>query len=161
VDLDTRELDAGSTYSFRVRLPVGEPARSGPPHRAGDLADALRAAGQQLEARAEVVAGCVEALAACNWRPVEDAPAAGRAVLTDHGFAGPDDAVLPQSVTVAKDATPPEVAGDLREVAEAPQRERWITVRVEGYDLPVDVEAGGVHLTYSLRQYLEAFPPPE
>jgi hypothetical protein len=69
--------------------------------------------------------------------------------------------VLPQSVTVAKEATPGEVANDLREVAEAPERDRWITVRLEGYDLPVEVRAGTVGLKYSLRQYAEAFPPPE
>ena len=161
MDPDARELDAGATYMFRVRLPVGEPARADPPHRAGQLAEELRAAGQQLGARAEAVAGHVDTLGARNWRPVEDAPAAGRAVLTDHGFAGPEGTVLPQSVTVAKEATPGEVASDLQEVAGAPERERWITVRVEGFDLPVDVRAGGVELTYTLRQYLEAFPPPE
>lgn len=161
MDPDARELDGGATYSFRVRLPLGEPARPDPPHRVGDLARALRTAGEQLGARAEAVASQVDSLAARDWRPVEDTPAAGRAVLHDHGFAGPDGTVLPQSVTVAKDATPGEVASDLREVAEAPERERWITVRLDGYDVPVDVRAGNVELTYSLRQYLEAFPPPE
>jgi hypothetical protein len=161
VDPDTRELDAGARYSFRVRLPLGEPARSDPPHRAGALAQELRSAGQQLGARAEAVAGCVDQLAARNWRPVEDTPAAGRAVLTDHGFAGPGGTVLPQSVTVEKDARPGEVASDLGAVAEALERDREITVRVEGYDLPVDVRGGGIELTYSLREYVEAFPPPE
>lgn len=161
MDPDARELNAGATYSFRVRLPVGEPARAAPPHRAGDLAEALRTAGQQLGSRAEAVANQVDTLAARNWRPVEDTPAAGRAVLHDHGFAGPEGTVLPQSVTVAKEATPGEVANDLRDVAEAPDRDRWITVRLEGYDLPVDVRSGSISLTYSLRQYLEAFPPPE
>ena len=161
MDPDARELDAGATYSFRVRLPVGEPARADPPHRAGDLAESLRAAGHELGARADAVASQVDTLAARDWRPVEDTPAAGRAVPHDHGFAGPDGTVLPQSVTVAKDATPGEVARDLQEVAGGPERDRWITVRLEGYDLPVDVRAETVSLTYSLRQYLEAFPPPE
>jgi hypothetical protein len=153
--IDTRALDAGRTYPFQLRLTLGTIAPAAPAYSVHELEAAVRGAGQLLAHRAEEVAGVLHHLAERGWRPLNSAPA-GREVLAEHGFAGPDGFALPEAVSIAKDASPTEVARDL--AGAGGDLEDGLTVRLDDLDLPVVLTGDSAELRYSPREYLETFP---
>jgi hypothetical protein len=152
--MDTRALDAGRTYLFQLRLTLGTIAPVAPASSVRDLETAVRGAGDALSRRSEQVAGVLHRLAERGWRPLNSAPA-GREVLAGHGFAATDGGVLPEAVSVAKDASPGEVAGDLAWADGEPAGE--LTVRLDDLDLPVVLTSDSAQLRYSPREYLDTF----
>jgi hypothetical protein len=155
---DTHALDAGRPYRFQLRLTLGTVAPAAPATSVRELEATVRHAAEQLARRAELAADVLGRLGERGWLPLNSAPA-GREVLAGHGFAGPDGAVLPEAVSVARDALPAEVARDLADVLGEPTAElvQTLTVLVDDLDLPVVLTAESAELRYSPREYLDTF----
>jgi hypothetical protein len=155
--IDTRALDAGGTYLFQLRLTLGTIAPVAPASSVHELETEVRGAGEMLARRAERVAGLLHHLAERGWLPL-NSPPAGREVLSGHGFAGSDGPALPEAVSIAKDASPGEVARDLADAAG--DLADGLTVRLDDLDLPVMLTADSAELRYSPREFLETFSIP-
>jgi hypothetical protein len=153
--MDTRALDAGRTYPFQLRLTLGTIAPVAPASSVRELEAAVRDAGETLARRARLAAEILGRLGERGWRPLNSAPA-GREVLAGHGFAGPEGAVLPEAVSIVKDASPGEAARDLAGAGYDLVTE-GLTVRIEDLDLPVVLNGDAAELRYSPREYLETF----
>ena len=155
---DTHTLDAGRPYRFQLRLTLGTIAPVAPATSVHELEATIRHSSEQLAKRAELAADVLSRLGERGWRPLNTAPG-GREVLAGHGFAGPDGAVLPEAVSVGRDARPAEVADDLAEVVGELEVElvQTLTVLVDDLDLPVVLTAESAELRYSPREYLDTF----
>jgi hypothetical protein len=154
--MDTRALDAGRTYPFQLRLTLGTIAPVAPASSIRELEAAVRGAGEAVSRRAELAADVLRRLGERGWRPQNSAPA-GREVLAGHGFAGPEGPALPEAVSIAKDASPGEVASDLARAGDDDVVTQGLTVRIEDLDLPVVLNSDTAELRYSPREYLETF----
>lgn len=157
--IDTRALDGGRPYRFQLRLALGTIVPVATASSTRELEAEVRAAGRALSRRAELVADALRRLGERGWRPLATAPI-GREALSGQGFTGPDGTALPESVTVARDARPAEVAGDLAGAAGELTADlaEGLTVRVDDLDLPVVLTGESAELRYSPREYLETFP---
>ncbi|MGH7922825.1 MAG: hypothetical protein ACREQM_23205 [Candidatus Dormibacteraceae bacterium] len=159
--LDDVALEADVELPFRLRLRIGDATPVDPPRRIAEAATELRDRGAAVAARADRVATVVERLGARGWRLIGDEVADGaRETVGGSGFTVLGGAPLPPAITVARDARPAQIAGDLRDALGGPGTEEpadQATVQLGGYDLPIRLEGETVALVYSLRTYLETF----
>jgi hypothetical protein len=160
VDPDRRRLDPDREHSFRLRIVLGQVTRVEAEGNARDLAVLLRRAGTAFARRAEAAAGLIERLGGRGWRLAADGSGAGRVASPAHGFAEPEGRVLPEAVTLVKDALPAQIVADLEDLATpGVDLGGGLHVRLETMDLPARVVGDAVELVYTPREYLATFSP--
>jgi hypothetical protein len=159
VDIESRALDRRTVYRFQLRLALGTVVPAAAPPRIGELAAGVLRAGALLARRAEEVAGTLDRLGERGWRPIAGTWT-GRELLAPRVFAGPEGSELPESVTLAREAMPDEVARDLEEAGGDLRAElaENLEVRVDDLEIPAWVGHEEAGLRYSPREYLETFP---